>query len=65
MRSMPGGQQAELLLPRCHLLVDLRGVGGDTRLKRVMLVQQIVEHEAVVVAQGERLAPPACSRHVW
>ena len=55
-----GRQQTELLLPRRHLLVDLLGVGRDARLKGVMLLQQIVEHEAAVVAQaqGEPLAEP-------
>ena len=53
-----GRQQTELLIPRRQLLVDLPGVGRDARLKGVVLLQQIVEHEAVVVAQaqGERLA---------
>ena len=48
-----GRQQTELLLPRCHLFVDLLGVGRDARLERVMLLQKIVEHEAVVVAQAQ------------
>ena len=53
-----GRQQVQLLVPRLHLLVDPLRVGRDALLERVMLPEQVGEHEAVVGAQlqAERFA---------